>query len=449
MKYNIDDLFQWFEYDADRGEILKCYFKQQNIVFNIKNLTISYDNKIDQVDERTFKELLNSLLIEDVKFYDELNNHINLFRFTYVNNFIPNCYIQWNFLDNLQYKYLNGGCCELAYVFYHIYGLELYRLSTYEPGTDILVNDGFHWFVKFKDMYIDIIGLWEEEKLKESWSHFSSNDVELRVSPVKIVEKSVDLEMFEYYINGKTPISDECKTIAEDIIKYLLSSNDVILNIDNKNDNIHNKEDNDEIEMLYDTECETLNDYEIIRKYKDNVFLVQNKEGQKLVHKIITPTNHIWRNLPSYHQIKDTILQRTIYFYKKMSDLGFGPKIKSIICGDKLHVFMEYFPVMLTESYAISHKQEISNVIKDMHSKGYIHGDLHGGNVGIDVNGKIKIMDFDTMFTLDEYYISKLPKEWIDKNFVEQTIEEFIDTEEKDNFLNGHEDDSHDDDNDE
>jgi predicted unusual protein kinase regulating ubiquinone biosynthesis (AarF/ABC1/UbiB family) len=120
-----------------------------------------------------------------------------------------------------------------------------------------------------------------------------------------------------------------------------------------------------------------------------------------------------------------------------MSELGFGPEVHSIVCEDKLIIFMEYLPTPMTDDYIRSHHKEIQKFIGRLHEAGYIHGDLHGGNLMLDKSGNLKVIDVETMFTVDEIGTNPLPQEWIDYGFDgDYTMIEFIAYEESENFEN-------------
>jgi len=125
---------------------------------------------------------------------------------------------------------------------------------------------------------------------------------------------------------------------------------------------------------------------------------------------------HTWANLPSFRKIftsNEEIYDRTIKFYEKMSKLGFGPEVHSIICDNKLEIYMEYLPIKYNKNDIRKDEKEIKSLIKRLHKAGYVHGDLHGNNLAKDKYGKLKIIDFDTMFTKEEWETNPVVKEWI------------------------------------
>lgn len=180
--------------------------------------------------------------------------------------------------------------------------------------------------------------------------------------------------------------------------------------------------------------------YKIIKNITDNVSLV-DYNGKPVIQKIITRENHPWNILPSFNDIfknnKD-LFDRTVYYYNLLDKLGIGPKIEEIVVSDnKLIIYMEDLPQRLTPKIIKKRDKDIKNLIKKLHSHNLIHGDLHGGNLMIDKDGNLKIIDLETMFNLDEIYTNPLPKEWIDIGFGgEFNINEFIHNEEEENYKN-------------
>ncbi len=180
-----------------------------------------------KLNKSDFESIVHNLLVQEVKFYDLNNNHINFLRFSYVNNFIPYTNKLWNFSKNIQYEYLNGRCNELAYELHSKYKLPIYKISIKDLKSETFETDGFHWFVKYKNKYIDAIGLWTEEQLKKSWEHFIAGPAytsyELLISPIEFNsdKPTVDNEAFDDYFNGKEKIDDETKEIAYKIMSNL------------------------------------------------------------------------------------------------------------------------------------------------------------------------------------------------------------------------------------
>ena len=174
--------------------------------------------------------------------------------------------------------------------------------------------------------------------------------------------------------------------------------------------------------------CDTLDNCKTIKTLKDNVFLINNI-NEMLIKKIVTPQNHPWRHTKSFNKVfptSESLYDRTIYFYKKMYELGFGPEFHHIICKNKLYLYMTYYPTSLTIEYIEKYEDEIKDFIKQLHSKGYIHGDLHRNNIMLDKDHQLKLIDFETMFTPTEFDTNSVILEWVDhiNNF--ETLEEFI-----------------------
>ncbi len=184
--------------------------------------------------------------------------------------------------------------------------------------------------------------------------------------------------------------------------------------------------------------------YKVIKKISKSVFVIE-RGGKKMIKKIITRADHPWANLESFDDVfemNQDLYDRTIYFYNLMSKLGFGPKVESHICmaDMKTHldtyliIFMEYFPTTLTEEIVEEREDEIVFMIKSLHQKGLIHGDLHAVNYMLDQEGRFKIIDFETMFQLSEIKENPLPMEWLEYGFEETDLDAFMQDEETENF---------------
>ena len=188
--------------------------------------------------------------------------------------------------------------------------------------------------------------------------------------------------------------------------------------------------------------------YKVIKKISRSVFVIERDTDagpQKMIKKIVTRANHPWVYLPSFDDIFESnqdLYNRTIYFYNLMNVLGYGPKVESYICmaDMKTHldtylvILMEYLPTVMTEKIVEEREDEIKTFIKSVHEKGIIHGDLHGGNLMLDRDGKFKMIDFETTFQLNELDVNPLPMEWLDEGFDQTELDEFIEYEETENF---------------
>jgi hypothetical protein len=185
------------------------------------NLEQTYELNKDE-----FESIIHDLLVNETIFYDSDDNHVNFLRFSYANNFIPYTKILWDFPDDIQFQYLNGWCCELAYALHSKYKFPIYKIERYDLETKRVENDGFHWLCKYKNNYVDIVGLWTDKQLKQSWEHFAAGPIhskhELRIKPIEFNKKNptVDNEMFDEYFESNT-VSDETNKIAIKIKKLL------------------------------------------------------------------------------------------------------------------------------------------------------------------------------------------------------------------------------------
>lgn len=167
---------------------------------------------------------------------------------------------------------------------------------------------------------------------------------------------------------------------------------------------------------------------------RGNVIMI----GETLVVKIITPNvgSIPFYNLDSfgekYHNI-DIFYQRVIDSYRLCSILNIGAKfIKDIIMGDTLAIVTEYLPIKLTKEVVTRDADTISAWIKDIHKVGVYHGDLHGENIRLTIDHKLKLVDLEAMFYQDELN-EPLIKEWAMLDF-DMSVKELIDYEENIGF---------------
>ncbi len=176
---------------------------------------------------------------------------------------------------------------------------------------------------------------------------------------------------------------------------------------------------------------------EVLQEYNPYTFLVM-KDGVKQVMKIITKDTHPWNatsSFKTYFKSEKHLLERISENYRLFDRLGFGQKVVEEWCpGNKLYLFLEYLPYRATEKLIKEHEQEIRTMIADLHRRGIVHGDLHGGNIMFDKHMKPVIIDLDTVFHLDELKENPLPMEWLKRGFDITDIDEYLWKEANENF---------------
>ncbi len=176
---------------------------------------------------------------------------------------------------------------------------------------------------------------------------------------------------------------------------------------------------------------------EVLQEYNPHTFLVL-KNGVKQVMKIITKDIHPWNatsSFKTYFKSDKQLLERISENYHLFDRLGVGQKVVEEWCpGNKLYLFLEYLPYRATEKLIEEHEGEIRDMIADLHRRGIVHGDLHGGNIMFDKNMKPVIIDLDTVFHLDELKDNPLPMEWLKRGFDITDLDEYLWKEATENF---------------
>lgn len=179
----------------------------------------------------------------------------------------------------------------------------------------------------------------------------------------------------------------------------------------------------------------------ILKKIKEGVNYVL-LDGVICVRKIIKQPKHPWASLASYNRVfasAGALFRRLEHIYRRMDELGFGPRILRVDhFHNRLVIYMERM-TNLPRGYARENTDLVRSVITRLHASGYVHADLHGGNVMLGADGLPRFVDFDVMFELSEKDTNPLVAEWIWDGF-EKTFEEFIEYELNVNYLHGAED---------
>lgn len=99
-------------------------------------------------------------------------------------------------------------------------------------------------------------------------------------------------------------------------------------------------------------------------------------------------------------------LNRVARISEVMGRLGIGPKIyRKASRADVVILYMEYLPGgHITEEMHIADPAKLKNLFERFHNLGYIHGDLHPGNLMLDCENNARLIDFETTVNLREVY---------------------------------------------
>lgn len=139
--------------------------------------------------------------------------------------------------------------------------------------------------------------------------------------------------------------------------------------------------------------------YSIVQNYYSynpdscGVYLISDSEGSEYYAKFYRDKLTLFNNYyVTWQEQKEKI--------KIMENLGFCPKIKELIDIDQSRGILinHKFGVEYTNLMADSTRLAVTKAIGKLHSYGYIHGDLHCGNILVDNESNVKFVDFDDCF---------------------------------------------------
>lgn len=180
--------------------------------------------------------------------------------------------------------------------------------------------------------------------------------------------------------------------------------------------------------------------YTIDKKITDYIYRIKYQESFYILN-ILHPKSIEWSRLDSYDVMNgyEYMASRIIGNHRLCDHLKIGPKLyQSFRINGVIVLITEYLPYDLNDKYIADNEAVFKKFISNLHSKGIYHGDLHGGNIRLDKNGQIKIIDLETMFYSDEIQGSKilnpLIKEWIEQGFDIDDIQEYIQSELNENW---------------
>lgn len=175
--------------------------------------------------------------------------------------------------------------------------------------------------------------------------------------------------------------------------------------------------------------------YNIIERYTNYVYKIEHKNqiGSYYILRILLTSDLEWSKLDSFDNMNDGLIERVIMNYRLCDKLNIGPKIyKTFDIFDTKIIIYQYLEHKITQEYLDLYGDIIKQFIQSIHSKGIYHGDLHSNNIRMDTEGKLKIIDLETLFYNDEIDINNnvmynpLIGEWINNSFEIYDIKEFI-----------------------
>lgn len=138
---------------------------------------------------------------------------------------------------------------------------------------------------------------------------------------------------------------------------------------------------------------------ELASNYNSSTFLVKcKKSNNKYIMKIYNDCN-----IEANYCMNNEILAREIF-----KEYNFLPRLIEVDNNKKI-ILMEYIKGISVSDYLKEHPQMYNriniskNIIKTMsiiHSKNYLHGDLHMGQFIVDHTGNIKLIDWEMLINL-------------------------------------------------
>lgn len=176
--------------------------------------------------------------------------------------------------------------------------------------------------------------------------------------------------------------------------------------------------------------------FQIVERYKHDIYKIIIDDEYYILLIPEVSRLMLWDMLPSFEIMSDKYTQRIIDNYRLCSTLNLGPKLyRTFNVNGFIVLIMEYFPFHIPEEMVNIHPEIFTSFIAHMHGLGIFHGDLHTGNLMLDKNHQLRIIDFETMFYLDELDLvndkcfNPLIQEHIEDVFNIKSINEFIDWE--------------------
>ena len=172
------------------------------------------------------------------------------------------------------------------------------------------------------------------------------------------------------------------------------------------------------------------NNYIINEVYNDSKYKIEiNKVDYMLL--VIDIYHHEWSKLKSFDVEK--YKERIINNYKLCSILNIGPKLhQSFSVRNYPIMILEYLPHNITEEMIYKYGDKYKEFVERFHNLGIYHGDLHGGNMRLDKNMNIKMIDLGKLFFDDEININlnisinPIVKEWLESGYDIKNIKDFI-----------------------
>jgi|ERR1019366_1688827 serine/threonine protein kinase len=102
------------------------------------------------------------------------------------------------------------------------------------------------------------------------------------------------------------------------------------------------------------------------------------------------------------------VSQREYNLYKLAHDLGITPEILSIEeVDDEILLSTALYPYTLALLYKLGRdthaiELDVMYLLSRLHNKGIIHGDVHGANIVISLEGNVRLIDFGDSFYMHE-----------------------------------------------
>ncbi|WP_428071072.1 lipopolysaccharide core heptose(II) kinase RfaY [Chryseobacterium gambrini] len=268
-----------------------------------------------------------------------------------------------------------------------------YLISKYKPNNNYIINSSIYFFLKiFEKPILVETGL---VKFCEKFPHLPDGELK---------------KIFETFLNEN--IKSHVLLSENDILELVLPEHDYTYNID-----------------------ETIGDYKIVKRIKNSIpieIYICERKSEYFFLKFISMKKIKDETIFSDYKNK---LMREYNTLVKLKQEFINKPIEFLENDEFFYISTEYIEgVSLKQSIEIESDMEVRKEIvkliiqyySKLHSDGILHGDIHYGNILVNEEKQIKLVDFEFSNVLNEKANAGqpffMPPERISENFKEKYI---------------------------